>query len=125
MQNTWNTGLTDRRKASSDAKKALFEKFRTKTAEPELAAKLAEREAIAAAREERLAERERQKAQEREALLAAEAEAARLAELAANEEANKREAADRERIARVFTDQAAAKALRDKRYAERKARGRG
>lgn len=115
-------GLSDRLKASANTKKSRLEQYRSATKEPELAAKLAEREAIAAAREARLAERARLKAEEQAAAEAKAAEAALAAEAEAHREADERAAADRQRIARVFEDEAARKAERDRRYAERKAR---
>lgn len=124
MKNLRNNDLSDRRNGSANAKKALLENFRAakEAAQPHLAARLAERQAIAAAREERAAERERirlaeqQRIRDEQEALAAEKE--KLARAATEE----REAAERSRIARVVEDEAARKAERDRRYAARKAR---
>ncbi len=122
MNKRWNVGLADRLNASASTKKSRLENFRSATSEPELDAKLAERQAVAAAREERNAERARVKAEEQAAIERLAAEKAQEAEAAAHREADERAAADRQRIARVIEDQAASKANRDRRYAERKAR---
>ena len=116
-----NTDLFDRRNSSAAAKKTLLENFRAAQT-PELAAKLAERTAIAAARDERQAERARIKIAERERLKLE--EEARIAEkeAAARAEAAEREAAEKALIVRVIEDEAARKAERDRRYAARKAR---
>ncbi|OYW31426.1 MAG: hypothetical protein B7Z45_10360 [Azorhizobium sp. 12-66-6] len=77
MPNTRNVGLADRLKASANTKKSRLEQYRSALGEPELAAKRAEREAIASAREERVAERARVKAEEQAALEAKALEEAR------------------------------------------------
>lgn len=126
MRNKRDTDLHDRRNGSANAKLALLENYRIAkaAAEPLLQAKLAERAAVAAAREERRAERERIKTEEQQRLQAE--ENARLAaiEAEARRESEEREAAEKSRIARVIEDEAARKAERDKRYADRKARQR-
>ncbi|WP_341987869.1 DUF6481 family protein [Azorhizobium sp. AG788] len=122
LNKTWNVGLADRLKASASTKKSRLESYRSATAEPELAAKLAERVAIASAREERNAERVRLKAEEQAAAEAKAVQQALEIEAEARREADERAAADRQRIARVIEDQAASKAERDRRYAERKTR---
>jgi len=124
LKATRDNDLSDRRKAATDAKKALLETYRAaKTAaEPTLLAKQAERAAVAEAREQRRAERDRQKIEERERELAEAAERTAAAEAGARAEAEAREAADKQRIARVIEDEAARKAERDRRYANRKAR---
>jgi len=101
-------GFADRRKAAEEAKKLLLKKFESapKPDDPEMIAKRAEREALAAARETRRIEREREK-QEQAAREKIEAAARAEAEAAAK--------AARE---------AEAKAERDRRYAARKARKR-
>ncbi|MDB5550720.1 MAG: hypothetical protein JWL86_704 [Rhizobium sp.] len=114
--------LNDRRKAATDTKAALLEKFRAAQSDPEREVKLAERVALAAAREERQAERDRLKAEEQERLKREEAERLAALEAAARAEAEEREAADKLRISRVIEDEAARKAERDRRYAARKAR---
>lgn len=117
--------FSDRRSDATNAKAAMLENFRlaqAKAAEGQQA-RLAERREIAAAREERQAAREQLKrAEEQLALDAAAAAAAEKAreeaEKAASEEGLKD--AHARRIALVFSDEAARKALRDQRYAKRK-----
>ena len=114
--------LSERRAAAAQAKEQLLKKFEAapKPSDPDMVAKRAEREAIAAAREARQADRERS-LQEDFALQIAEADAIACA---ASAEADAREADARNRIARVLTDEAERKAERDRRYAARKARQR-
>jgi hypothetical protein len=119
--------FNDRMTTAANAKKALVEKFKSKPGpdDPEVAARAAERLAIAAAREVRAAERKA--AREAELARLAEIEAARLAELAAQEAARIAEAAaQRKRDAEAVVDslnlEAERKAARDARYAARKAR---
>ncbi|NOV21331.1 hypothetical protein E5S70_36010, partial [Ensifer adhaerens] len=66
--------------------------------------------------------RERVKNEERERLQAEAAEREAALTAAARAEAEAREAADKNRISRVIEDEAARKAERDRRYANRKAR---
>jgi hypothetical protein len=124
LKKAGNSDLSDRRKIAGDAKAALLHAFRAakETAEPTRLARQAERQAVASAREERRATRECVKAEERERIQAeaAEREAAIVASARAEIEA--REAADKNRIARVIQDEAVRKAERDRRYANRKAR---
>ncbi|MBP2448422.1 DUF6481 family protein [Rhizobium leguminosarum] len=124
MKHAKNNELSDRRSAAAEAKAALLNAYRTAkdTAEPTRLAKQAERQAVAVAREERRAERERAKREELERAQAAEAERQAAAEAEARADAEAREAADKDRIARVIADEAARKAARDLRYANRKAR---
>jgi len=106
--------FADRQKAAQQARENLAEKFRAKPGpdDPEVVRKRAEREAIAARREQARLEREVAKAEEkRRQEEAAAAEAERLA----------REA--EEAAARLVEDEADQKAKRDARYAARKARG--
>ena len=118
--------FSDRRGNATDAKAAMLEKFRkAQAASAEgLEARLAERVAIAKAREERQAAREQEKRDEAQRILD-EAAAAKAAEARRLEE--EREAAQahmtahEKRIALVLSDEAARKALRDQRYAKRKA----
>jgi len=124
LKKVGNNELSDRRAASADAKTALLNAFRAaKTAaEPGKMARQAERLAVVSAREERRLERERLKVEERKRVEteAAEKRAAAEAEALAVTEA--RESAENARIARVIEDEAARKAERDRRYANRKAR---
>lgn len=78
--------------------------------------------AIAAAREGRRAERERVKTEERERIRAEAEEREAAIAAAARAEIDAREAAEKNRISRVLEDEAARKAERDRRYANRKAR---
>jgi hypothetical protein len=107
-------GFADRQKAAQQAKQNLLNKFRTQPShdDPAVAARRAEREAIAANREKARLAREAAKAEEkRRAEEAAAAEAARIAR-------EKEEEAARQ--AEVEAEQ---KAKRDARYAARKERG--
>ncbi len=124
MKNNKANELHDRRSAAADAKASLLQAYRAakEAAEPTRLAKQAERMAIATAREERRAERERLKREEQERVEAEAAERLAAAEAAARAEVEAREAADKNRIARVIEDEAARKAERDRRYANRKAR---
>ena len=105
--------LTDRLQTSKQAKQALLEKFKARPGpdDPIVKERLAKRQEIAAAREERARQKaiakklEEQERIEREAREAAELEAAREREL-------------QEHIAR----EAEQKAIRDARYAARKKR---
>ncbi|MCJ8056961.1 DUF6481 family protein [Shinella curvata] len=121
MKHARNNDLSDRRSAAAEAKSALLNAFRTArtTDEPTRLARQAERATITAAREERRLKRERMKRDEAERQ-AAERQAAAAAALRAETEAL--EVAERNRIARVIDDEAARKAERDRRYANRKAR---
>ncbi|KAA0693305.1 hypothetical protein DTW90_25985 [Neorhizobium sp. P12A] len=124
MKNARNNELSDRRTASADAKTALLNAYRTaKTAaEPTNLARQAERMAIAGAREERRLERERVKLEESERLVTEAAEQQAAMAAAARAETEARDAREKNRIARVVEDEAARKAERDRRYANRKAR---
>lgn len=127
MRNTRNARtneVADRRGAAADAKAALLQAYKAakEAAAPMLEAKQAEQIAVAEARRARQAEREQQK---RDDKIRIEAEAAqKQAELdaAASAEEDARKLADKNRIARVIEDEAARKAERDRRYANRKAR---
>lgn len=124
MKNARNNDLSDRRSAAAEAKSALLNAYRTArtTDEPTRLARQAERATIAAAREERRLKRERVKLDEAERQAAEAAERQAAAEAAACAETEAREEAERNRIARVIDDEAARKAERDRRYANRKAR---
>ena len=105
--------FSDLAKASAEAKQAILAKFRTapKPDDPELQQRLAERKAIAEARDARQAERKAAKEAE-EARLRTEKLAAEVAEAARLKE----EALHRRQL------EAEQKAARDARYAARKAR---
>lgn len=113
----------DRRKNSATAKQGLLEKFKARPPadDPEMIAKAEARAAVARAREERIREREAARiAAEKQA--AAEKRAREEAELAAQiarEEAEALAAAERK-----AADLVEKKALRDARYAARKAKAR-
>jgi hypothetical protein len=107
-------GFSDRQKAAQQAKRNLLNKFRAQPGpdDPEVAKRRAEREAVAARREQAKLERETAKAeQQRREEEAAAAEAARIA----------RE--QEETATRLAALEAEQKAKRDARYAARKARG--
>ena len=129
MRTTKTNDLADRRSAAADAKAALLRAYRAtrEAAEPTRLARQEELVAIAAARDERREERDRLKAetkarQEEQARVEAE-EAAyhEAAAVAARAKIEAREKAD-SLIAQVIKDEAARKADRDRRYANRKAR---
>lgn len=121
--------LADRRSAAADAKAALLRAYRAtrEAAEPTRLARQEELVAIAAARDERREERDRLKSEtkarhEEQARVEAEAAAYQAAAaVAARAKAEAREKAD-SLIAQVIKDDAARKADRDRRYADRKAR---
>lgn len=151
QRNKWNKDLrtmrkkeehSDRRSAAVNAKAALLQAYRAAqlATTPTREARQAERKLIAEAREIRQAEREKAKRDEqnriaaelaqREAAIAAAARAETEAQeeqqaaiaAAARAEAEAIAMADRNRITRVLEDEAARKAERDRRYANRKAR---
>jgi len=109
--------FTDRLSTSNDAKRAMLAKFRAqpKLDDPAVQERLAAQVALAKAREARIAERKAQREAER---LAHEAEVARLAEEKAVADAAERRA-EGDRAIAMLAEQ---KALRDARYAARKAR---
>lgn len=123
--------VADRRAAATNAKTALLEAYRAKmeAAEPLRAARQQEQLALAAAREERRQERDRLKAearaqQEEQARIAAQEAEAVEAAAAAEAAATKSRQSTDSLVARVVNDEAARKAERDRRYANRKARQR-
>ena len=111
------TSVADRLNTAAAAKRAMLEKFkaRVKLDDPVVQARIAERAAVARAREERIAERTAQKEAER---IARAAEAKRLEEerIAAEKEARRIEG---EQALALLAEQ---KAARDARYAARKSR---
>src|SRR4051794_10346613 len=109
----------DRAETAAAAKKALLEAFKTRPPadDPAFQARQAQRRAVTEAREARAAERRRTK-EEEEVRLRAETEARQQAEA---EEAARKAA---EQTARDEQIRAERKALRDARYAARKARQR-
>jgi Family of unknown function (DUF6481) len=114
MSNFREPGFADRQKAAQQAKQNLMTKFRAQPGadDPAVAARRAEREAIAANREKARLAREAEKAEEkRRAEETAALESARIAR-EKEEEAARQAALDVEQ-----------KAKRDARYAARKERG--
>jgi capsule polysaccharide export protein KpsE/RkpR len=107
-------GFADRQKAALQAKQNLLNKFRSQPGpdDPEVAKRRAEREAIAAKREQLRLEREAAKAEQ--ARLEAEAAAAETARIARERE---------EEAQRQAALEAEQKAKRDARYAARKSKG--
>jgi hypothetical protein len=107
-------GFADRQKAALQAKKNLLDKFRAQPGpdDPEVAKRRAEREAIAAKREQVRLEREAAKAEQ--ARREAEAAAAEATRIAREKE---------EEAARQAALEADQKAKRDARYAARKSKG--
>jgi hypothetical protein len=124
LKTTRNNELSDRRKTAADAKASLLQAFRAakEAAEPTRLARQQERQGVASAREERRATRERVKSEERERIQADAAEREAAIAAAACAEMVARETADKKRISRVIEDEAARKAKRDRRYADRKTR---
>ena len=129
-----NSNFADRITSAATAKQALVEKLKSKPAadDPEVLRKQAERQAVVEAREKRLAEKEEAKraqlAREAEERVAREtAEAAAEAERQAQLELHKAAAEPPrvQRAARILSDEAERKAIRDARYAARKARVKG
>ncbi len=108
-----NKELTDRRAAAAGAKASLLQGYRAaKTAaKPSRLARQAERLSLVEAREARRVERDRLTLVERTRL-----------EAAAAAETEARKSAENMRLARIVEDEAARKAERDRRYANRKAR---
>jgi hypothetical protein len=128
-----NDDFGNRLSAAANAKKALLERFRARPGpdDPVVIARQEERRAIAAARDIRMAEQRaaREAAAIREAAeraaQAAEAEARAKAEAARLvEEAERAVAAEADAKTRALALAAEQKALRDARYAARKARKR-
>jgi len=119
-----NSDHSERRSAAMDAKAALVEAFRAakKAAEPTREAKQAERRLIVEAREQRRSERDQAKLEEQNRAAAEAAARDAAVAAAARAEIDARELADKIRSERVLKDEAARKAERDRRYANRKAR---
>ncbi len=111
--------FAERLSNSAQAKQAMLQRFRARPGDddPEVVARRAARQALVAAREQRIAEREA-------ARRAAEAQAAaEAADLIAREQQEAAERAERE-AAEALALEAQRKADRDARYAARKARKR-
>lgn len=129
MRSSKSNDLADRRSAAADAKAARLSAYRARVeaAEPTRAARQEELVALATARQERREERDRLKAelqerqQEQERVRAEAAAYQDAANVAARAEIEAREK-DKNLIARVIKDEAARKADRDRRYANRKSR---
>ncbi|MEJ5083234.1 MULTISPECIES: DUF6481 family protein [unclassified Ochrobactrum] len=124
MKSQNSNEFADRRSNAAAAKASLLNAYNAAkaAAEPSRLEKHAERVAIVEAREARRVERDRLKLEERIRLVveAADKQAAVEAEKAL--EAKSLEMEHNARIARVIEDEAARKAERDRRYAQRKAR---
>ncbi|KQT54488.1 hypothetical protein ASG43_02520 [Aureimonas sp. Leaf454] len=120
MSTPKDNDFAERRKTAIEARKALLEKFKAKPDEndPAVQAKIAERKAIAEAREARAEQKRIEAAEkaEQERLRQEQLEQDRLAE-----EARKKAEADAH-ITRLLADEAERKAARDARYAARKQR---
>ncbi len=126
MRTSKKTELAERRGTATEAKAALLQAYRAaQKSAPQREARQQERILIAEAREARQTAREQARleeqarldaeAQERKAVLAKAAKAATA-------EADARQHAENQRITRVLDDEAMRKAMRDQRYAARKAR---
>ncbi len=126
MKNIRDNDLSERRKAAAEAKATLLRNYRVakEAAEPTRIARQEERMAAAKVREELRAARERAKLEEQQRVQAENVERQAAADAVAAAEAAAGEAAENIRISRVVEDEAARKAERDRRYANRKARQR-
>ena len=126
MKNIRDNDLTERRKAAAEAKAARLQHYRAakEAAEPTRLARQQERKAAAHAREELRAARDVAKLEEQQRVQAEIAERQAAADAVAKADVEAREAAENKRISRVIEDEAARKAERDRRYADRKARQR-
>ncbi len=119
-----NVDFGDRLATAAAAKQALLEKAKAKANDPELAKRAAERAVLAAAREAREAERRAIRKAEQERIAAERAaEAARKAEEAAAEAERIKQG--KRPVSRPALSAEEQKALRDARYAARKARVKG
>jgi hypothetical protein len=117
------TELAERRGTATEAKAALLQAYRAaQKASPQREARQQERIQIAEARDARQTAREQAKREEQARLEAEAREREAAIAKAATAEADAREAAQAKRIARVLDDEAMRKAMRDQRYAARKAR---
>ncbi len=126
MKNIRDNDLSERRKAAAEAKATLLRNYRVakEAAEPTRLARQEERVAAAKVKEELRAARERAKLEEQQRVQAEIVERQAAADAVAAAEVAAREAAENKRISRVVEDEAARKAERDRRYANRKARQR-
>ena len=124
MRKPEDNDLASRRNAAAKAKAALLEAHRAakQAAEPTRVEREEERMGIAAARDLRRAERDQAKQEEQARVKAEELREQAEAVAAANADAVARETALNDRVSRVFEDEAVRKALRDRRYADRKSR---
>lgn len=129
--NTWNrdlrtskkTELAERRGTATEAKAALLQAYRAaQKPAPQREARQQERILIAEAREARQTAREQARLEEQARLDAEAQEREAALAKAATAEADAREHAENQRITRVLDDEAMRKAMRDQRYAARKAR---
>jgi len=116
-------GFNERRQTADEARKALLEKFKTKPVDdPAFQARMAERKAIAEAREQREAEKKRLKQAKAEAEARERAERQAAEEAATLAEVEAKAQAETDLVARLLADEADRKAKRDAKYAARKAR---
>jgi hypothetical protein len=124
MRKPEDNDFASRRNAAAKAKTALLEAHRAakQAAEPTRVERQEERIGIAAARDLRRAERDQAKQEEQARVKAEELKEEAEAAAAANADAVARETALNDRVSRVFEDEAVRKALRDRRYADRKSR---
>ena len=126
MKNIIDNDPSERRNAAAEAKAALLHKYRVakEAAEPTRLARQQERMAAAHAREKLRAARDLAKLEEQQRVQAEIAERQAAADAVATTDVEARAAAENKRISRVIKDEAARKAVRDQRYANRKARQR-
>ncbi|WP_093003985.1 DUF6481 family protein [Rhizobium sp. NFR07] len=124
MRNFGNTELAERRSAAAHAKALLLAAYQVAMTanDPIRDAKHAERTALVQARDLRRVERDRLKVEERNRRDADAAEKQAAIEAVALAETEERAIAESARMRRVGEDDAARKAARDRRYANRKGR---
>lgn len=124
MRNPKENDLAGRRKSAAEAKAARLQAHRSaqETAEPKRLARQEKRISAAAAKEERIADRERAKLEEQERVVAQAALDVKAASAAAEGTLQTREESPEDRPSRTAESEAAQKAERDRRYADRKAR---
>lgn len=126
MRKPEDNDLAGRRGAAAKAKAALLQAHRAakEAAEPTRLERQDERLEIAAARDLRRAVRDQAKFEERETVQAGAVKEQAATDAAARAKVEATEKALNDQVSRVVEDEAARKAERDRRYAERKARKR-
>jgi Family of unknown function (DUF6481) len=126
MRNPQHNDLASRRGAAAEAKAAQLKAHQAakEAAEPTRLDRLEERVEMAAARDARRAERDQAKLEERQRVEAEVMKEQSVKDTVTNVKAEASTKALNDRVSRVVEDEAARKAERDRRYAERKAKQR-